>query len=200
MRSREQWFALVLLLLLGNISCTTSAKTPAALESGWRSMEPIRASILLLVPDEFDGFSYAHSHKGGESRIRLGEQATDQLDVLLRSAFTSTELKPVASEAEAMGMISREDSELRRYDFVALPRFSKVTSWDKGYEYGFDVDVVLEISSLDTGKVEKIGGHGESRTPKRMNASPQESASLALGYAIDAVKDGIEIRRSALSR
>jgi hypothetical protein len=196
----KEWYVLVLLLMLGGFSCAAPARTPESLEAGWHSMEPIRGRIVLLVPDDFDGFTHAHSHTGYETRVRLGERATDQLNALLRSAFTSAKVMPVASEAEAYGMISREDPELRRYDFVALPRFSKVTSWDKGSEYGFDVNVALEISSFETGKVEKIGGRGESRTPKRSGASPQDSANLALGYAIDAVKDGIELRRAALSR
>jgi hypothetical protein len=122
------------------------------------------------------------------------------MDRLLGSAFTSTSVMTVASESVARDMISREDPELRAYDHVAVPRFMGVTSYDKGFEVGFDVDVVLEISSFDAGRVEKIRGHGESRTPVQTGSSPEQSARVALSYAMDAVKDGLEARRGALSR
>jgi hypothetical protein len=58
----------------------------------------------------------------------------------------------------------------------------------------------MVLSFFDTGLEEEIGGHGESTTPRRMRALPRESAYLALEYAIDAVKDGIEMKRAAFSR
>jgi hypothetical protein len=196
----RRFWGMALILVLCTIACSPQVRRPSSVEAGWHAMQPIRAKIVLLVPDEFDGYIYSQQRNGAEIRIPLGERATDLMHDLVLSAFMSAFLMPVASEAEARQMISREDPELRLYDFVALPRFGKVTSWDEGHQYGFNVDVMLEISSFDTGLVEKIGGHGESTTPRRMRALPRDSAYLALEYAIDAVKDGIEMKRTAFSR
>jgi hypothetical protein len=196
----KRFWGMAMMMALLTIACSPQLRRPSPVEEGWRAMQPIRAKMVLLVPDELDAYVYSGQHNGTEVRIPIGERATDLMDELLLSAFTSSFLMPVASEAEARQMISREDPELRRYDFVALPRFVGVTSWDGGHEFGFNVDVMLEISSFDTGLVEKIGGHGESATPRRMRALPRESAYLALEYAIDAVKDGIEMKRAAFSR
>jgi hypothetical protein len=200
MRFNETRLAIVLLLALLSLSCMGPVRSTNSLETGWHAMQPIRARLLLLIPGEFDGFVYTHSHKGEAITIPLGRQAADQMDRLLGSAFASTSVMLVDSESVARGRISREDPELRPYDYVALPRFMNVTSWDKGFEHGFDVDVVLEISSFDTGRVEIIRGHGESRTPAQAGSSPEQSARVALSYAMDAVKDGLEARRAALSR
>jgi hypothetical protein len=196
----ETRFALVLLLALVSLSCMAPVRSTGSLETGWQAMQPIRARVLLLIPGEFDDFVYTHSHGGGTTRIPLGRQAADQMDRLLGSAFTSTSVMLVDSESVARNRISREDPELRPFDHVALPRFMNVTSWDKGFEHGFEVDVVLEISSFETGRVEIIRGHGESRTPVQAGSSPEQSARVALSYAMDAVKDGLETRRGALSR
>jgi hypothetical protein len=199
-RFPEARFAIALLAALVNLSCMAPVRSTGSMETGWHAMQPIRASVLLLIPEELDGLVYTHSHRGGSVTIPLGRQAADQLDRLLGSAFTSSSIMLVESESVARDRISREDPELRPYDYVALPRFMNVTSWDKGFEHGFDVDVVLEISSFDTGRVDIIRGHGESKAPAQAGSTPEQSARIALSYAMDAVKDGLETRREALSR
>ncbi|MHC1742364.1 MAG: hypothetical protein AB9873_04940 [Syntrophobacteraceae bacterium] len=191
---------LACILLLASMSCAAPIQSTGSLETGWHAMQPIRARVLLLVPDELDQFVYLHSGKRGAVQIPLGRTAVDQIDTLLGSAFTSSSVMLVASEAEARDKISREDPELRAYDFVALPKFLSLTSSDSGFEEAFEVDVLLELSSFDTGRVEKIRGHGEARIPVQAGSSPEGSARTALSYAVDALKDGLEARRAALSR
>lgn len=75
-----------------------------------------------------------------------------------------------------------------------------LSSQDSGFEHAFEVDVVLELCSPGGGRVEMIRGHGEARIPTQPGSSPEGSARTALSYAVDAVKDGLESRRGALSR
>jgi hypothetical protein len=200
MRSHRLSASTVLFLILCSISFAALARPPLSPEVGWHDMQPIGARVLLLVPDEFSGFAYSHSHRGLDVRLPLGGQAAYQTELLLRNAFASTAVMPVASEAEAKAMISRGDPDLRQYDFVAVPKFTNMSSYDRGDEYGYEVDMVLELASLGGRGVQKIGGSGESRTPMGAKSSPLESASLALSYAVDAVKDGLEENRGVLSR
>jgi hypothetical protein len=194
-------FLFLLFLSLVSMFGRGYARTTASLVAGWRSMQPIEAGMLVMIPREFEEFTYIFSHKGGgEMRLPVGDQASDLLEKLLRSAFTSTTFMPVPSEAVAKDMISREDPKLLEYDFVAVPRILNVSSWDRGPEYGFGVDLSLEISSFDTKTVETINGHGESSTPEGAGFTPVERLGTAVSYALDAIKDGIQTRHAAWSR
>jgi hypothetical protein len=193
-------FALIVLFLhIAGGFYAASAKSTAAVEAGWQSMKPIQARILLLIPPDFGGYVHAFSHNGSETRLPLGQQATSQLELLLRSAFTTMDTMPVANESGAKEMISQEDPTMRRYDLVAVPKFLNVSSWDSGPELGFNVDISLEISSFDTETVATINGHGESSTPEG-GFSPLERLTLAVSYALDAIQDVIETEGHAWIR
>lgn len=163
-------------------------------------MQPIPGRVLLVIPEEFERYVYVHSAGNEDVPLPVGEQASIQLRMLMRNAFTTAASLVVGTESEAMEMINGEAPEVLPYDFVALPRFWSVTSWAKPHEYGFDVDLVLELYSIDKAVVRKIRGHGETRTGAHAGSSPRKSADLALTYAVDAVKDSLEINRSTLAR
>ncbi len=181
-------------------SCASSIRSSGAIEAGWLAMRPIPARVLLVIPEDFDRFELVHPPGGEPQTVPLGRQAADQLDRLFGTAFTSSAVTMVDTEAEARDRISREDPQWRAYDHVALPRFLNARSWRRGSEEGFEVDVVLEFSSFATGRVEIIRGHGEATIPTQAAATAASGARSALSYAIDAIKDGLEARRAALSR
>lgn len=188
---------LVFLTLLGVIY-TASAKTTASIEAEWQSMQPIRARMLLLIPQDFAEYVFIYSYKGEEIRLPLGQQAVNQLEILFKSAFTSMDRLPVANKSAAMDMISHNDPQIRRYDLVAVPKFENVSYWDRGPEFGFNVEMSLEISSIGTSKMETITGHSASSTPLG-GFSPIERLTLAVSYALDAIKGVIESSRDAWS-
>ena len=192
--------ALAFILTLTFASCAPAIKSTGTLEAGWHAMQPIRAKVLLLIPDELDQYVYLDSTKGTRFQIPLGRTAADQIDKLVGSAFTSSTVQLVASEAEARDRISGDDPDIRAYDYVAIPKLMNISSRDSGFDQAFEIDVVLELSSPGGGRVEMIRGHGEARIPVQPGSSPEGSARTALSYAVDAVKDGLESRRGALSR
>lgn len=174
--------------------CTASSKTTAEIEAEWQSMQPIRAKLVLLMPQEFAGYVFIYSHKGEELQLPLGQQALDHLKILLESAFTSMDVISVPSKSAAMDMISRKDPELLRYDLVAVPKFEEVTYWDQGPEYGFNVDMSLEVSSFSSRMIDTI--HGRSTASTAVGGfSPIERITLAVSYALDAIKGVIESKR-----
>jgi hypothetical protein len=85
--------------------------------------------------------------------------------------------------------------EVRRYDYLAIPRFMNVAGWNKPFQYGFDVDVLLELYRSDGSKVTKIHGHGETNTGSLAGVTPAESARLALTYAIEAIRESLAEKR-----
>jgi hypothetical protein len=186
-----RFLCLFLLFLLVGTPYSAFAKSTADIEASWQSMRPHRARVLLLIPQEFGEFGYIFAYKGRDIELPLGDQATDQLQLLLQSAFTSLETMPVASEVEAKAMVAEEDPNLQDFDLVAIPKFLNVSSWDSGPGFGFNVDLSLEITSFDKKTVDTIKGHGEASTPEG-GYSPIERLSLAVSYALDAIKDGIE--------
>ncbi|MFP5214129.1 MAG: hypothetical protein ACLGPL_12205, partial [Acidobacteriota bacterium] len=132
-----------------------------------RSMVPIPARALLLVPYEFERYVYSNPYDDATPRLHLGEQAMDQFDEIIGSAFTSFRMKPVRSEAVAMEMMTPGDPDytyVRDFDYVDIPRFKDVNAWKRGWEYGFDVDVVVDVYSMDRAVVTKIMGHGEAKS------------------------------------
>ncbi|MDY0039160.1 MAG: hypothetical protein RBS57_02535 [Desulforhabdus sp.] len=199
---KKQLTLISLLLLLSSTGIATGhARTTETIVAHWQSMQPIQGRMLVMIPEEVEQYVYTFSHKGGrETRLPVGQQVTDLLEKLLRSAFSSTTFMPVPSEATAKEMNEEQDPRMRGYDFVAIPRITKVSHWDRGPEYGFDVDLSLEISSFSTRTVETISGHGESSTPESPVFTPAERLSTAVSYALDAVRDGIVTRQDAWSR
>lgn len=186
---------LVLLVIFGAL-CTASAKTTASIEAGWRSMQPIPARMLLLMPREFSEYFFVYIHKEEEIQLPLGEQAGSQLQLLLRYAFTSMEVDQVPSRSAALDMLSHGDPRLARYDLVAIPRFETVSYRDKGPEFGFNVEISLEITPVRSRVMDEITGRGRASAPQDA-FSPMERLTLAMSNSFDAIKDMIESRREA---
>lgn len=151
----------------------------------------------MIIPDTFDRYVYVSRLRGGEVRHFIGQEAADGLTALFRRTFRSVETIRVQDEAEARSIMIAESPELEMVDYVALPRFNEVSDRARPLEYGFDIDIILEIYPSDMSMVTKIRGHGESTTGAHTGLTPQESIRVALNTAIEAVEDGlIRWRRS----
>ena len=173
-----------------------------AIASQWRDEAvPIPVSILLLIPERFEQFTYTSFVKGRETVHDLGEEAEDQFRRLLGPEFEMLVIKPAGSEAEALDMLSPDspdNAEVRTYDYVAIPKFISVTASSKAFHYQFEVEILLEIYSADNSTVTKIKGYGKTTAGNLASMTPHDAANRALWNAIDAIRDGIEGKRAAL--
>ncbi len=151
-------------------------------------------TVRVLMPDNFERFTYVSSFEGRRTEHRFGEQAMDELRARLSPLFSSVTVEHVASEAEAKRIVASGDFDMPdspRYDLIAIPEFRNVNFWEKGQHYGFDVDMVVDFYTPNATKVTTIKGRGESRTGFYAASSPGESGSLAVSKAVEAVADGV---------
>ena len=88
------------------------------------------------------------------------------------------------------------NAEVRGYDYVVIPKFTRVDSSVENQKYGFDIDLLTEFYAKDGTTVTKIKGKGESSTGKWFASTPEEGAKIALQYAVSAILDGVEGNRS----
>jgi hypothetical protein len=153
--------------------------------------EPANSRVLMLIPDDFDRYSYMSTYAGRPTSNDFGRRAARLLDIALRSEFESFGTGRARSTSEAMARLSGRDADLTRFDLIAIPRFGNVRYWTRGWEYGFDVDLVVEFYRPDGAKVTSIRGHGETRTGSFSGASPGDSGDRALRMAVSAVRDGV---------
>ena len=159
--------------------------------------------VLLLIPEDFERFVYVSTYEGNEIRHPLGEEAVRELRIAFGIEFASVEVWPVRSEAEAMAMLAPKDPvnvEVRAYDYVVIPKFTRVDSSVENQKYGFDIDLLTEFYAKDGATVTKIKGKGESSTGKWFASTPEEGAKIALQYAVSAILDGVEGNRSLFVR
>lgn len=185
----------ILLPLLA--SCASSAGPPQFAPAS--PLNSVRATVILLVPYEFESFTYSGRPGAPEFRIPLGRYAVDEMSRQLGHAFDSFVIKPVRSEASARAMLSSNDpgnAEILRFDYAAIPKFMNASSWSRPGRYGYDIDLMLEIYATDGSRVTKIRGRGETDTGTLSGSSPLESARLALSYAVSAIRDEIEGKRN----
>jgi hypothetical protein len=99
-------------------------------------------------------------------------------------------------------MLSPRDSEnthVRAYDYVAIPKFLRVDSTEGNEKYGFEIDLQVEFNAKNGSSI-TVKGHGESMIGKYAQSTPEKGASLTLQYAISALLDGIEKRRNLFVR
>ncbi len=193
--------AVLIMSFLGSSCAAPGVSTrPLPQQPDLALARPIHANIVLLMPDDFERYVNTNWLRGREIHLQLGRQAADLIGVLLRNNFDHVGFIAVRSEPEAIDMISSGAPEVQRYDLIAVPKFSRVDFWERGNEFGYEIGVSLEFYSPDSTRVETIGGRGESRTGIHSGFSPQQSAGLALANALDAVKDGLEMRRLSLSQ
>lgn len=195
-------FVLLALLLCATCSVTQSQGV-APVDYSRYGRPPVPVRTLLLIPEEFQRFVHVSTHKGNEIRHPLGEEAVRELRIAFGIEFASVELWPVRSEAEAKAMLDPQDPaniDVRAFDYVVIPRFIRVGSSVTNQKYGFDIDLLTEFYARDGATVTKIKGHGETSTGKWFASTPEESAKVALQYAVSAVLDGVEGNRSLFVR
>ena len=153
---------------------------------------PAGGRLLLLVPRDFEGFSYISTVNGVRTEHSFGEQATDELRLQLGSFFNSVTVEPVDNVAAAKERLSAGDYDRpgSPYDLIAIPEFRDVDSWVRGDRFGFHIDMRVEFYTPDESKVTRISGMGES-TAESFGFSPGESGSMAVRKAVEAVADGV---------
>ena len=193
-------FVSVLLLTASSVA-QSSGVAPVDYSQYGRPQVPVR--VLLLIPEQFQRFVYVSTYEGKEIRHPLGEEAVRELKVAFGVEFACVELCTGRSEAEAMAMLSPRDSinpELAAYDYVVIPKFTRVDSSVENQKYGFDIDLLTEFYTKEGATITKIGGHGESSTGKWFASTPEEGAKIALQYAVSAILDGVEGNRSLFVR
>jgi hypothetical protein len=189
------------LLLTASSVAQSSGVAPVDYSQYGKPLVPVR--VLLLVPEDFQRFVYVSTYEGREIRHALGEEAVRELRTAFGIEFSCVEVWPVSSEAEAMTMLAPTDPvnvEVRGYDYVVIPKFTRVDSSVENQKYGFDIDLLTEFYAKDGTTVTKIKGKGESSTGKWFASTPEEGAKIALQYAVSAILDGIEGNRSLFVR
>ena len=191
-------FLFFALLLLATSSVAQSPGV-APVDYSQYGKPQVPGRVLLLIPEDFQRYVYVSIYEGKEIRHPLGEEAVRELRAAFGVEFGSVEVWSVRSEAEAMAMLAPKDPvnlEVQAYDYVVIPKFTRVDSSVENQKYGFDIDLLTEFYGKDGATVTKIGGHGESSTGKWFASTPQEGAKIALQYAVSAVLDGVERNRS----
>ena len=163
---------------------------------------PIPVKILLLIPAEFERFEHVSNYEGSNIRHRLGRDAELEMRDAFGIEFSKVEVWPVRSEARAIEMLSPKDPEnaqVRAYDYVAIPKFLRVDSLEGKEKYGFEIDLQVEFNAKNGSSI-TIKGHGECLIGKYAQSTPEKGAVLTLQYAMSALLDGIEKRRSLFVR
>jgi hypothetical protein len=190
-----------LLLLITSGVAQSAGVAPVDYSQYGRPQVPVR--VLLLIPEDFERFVFVSTYEGNEIRHPLGEEAVRELRIAFGIEFASAEVWRVRSEAEAMAMLDPRDPgnvELRAYDYVVIPKFTRVDSSIENQKYGFDIDLLTEFYAKDGANVTKIKGKGESSTGKWFASTPEEGAKIALQYAVSAILDGVEGNRNLFVR
>ena len=159
---------------------------------------PIPVKILLLIPSEFERFEHVSNYDGSSLRHRIGRDAELEMRDAFGIEFARVEVWPVRSEARATEMLSPRDPEnthVRAYDYIAIPKLLRVYSQEGNEKYGFEIDLQVEFNAKNGSSI-TVKGHGESMIGKYAQSTPEKGASLTLQYAISALLDGIEKRRN----
>ena len=179
---------------------TENVLTPVDYSQFGRPSIPVK--ILLLIPSEFERFEHVSNYEGSRIRHRLGRDAELEFKDAFGIEFAKVEVWPVQSEDRAMQMLWPEDPEnaqMRAYDYVAIPRFLRVDSLESNEKYGFEIDMQVEFNAKNGSSI-TIKGHGECLIGKYAQSTPEKGAVLTLQYAVSALLDGIEKRRSLFVR
>jgi len=163
---------------------------------------PIPVKLLLLIPAEFEHFVHVGNYDGSRIRLRLGREAELELRDAFGIEFAKLEVWPVGSEDTAMKMLWPEDPEnakVQAYDYVAIPKFLRVDSLESNQKYGYEIDMQVEFTAKNGSSI-TIKGHGETLIGKYAQSTPEKGAVLTLQYAVSAILDSIEQRRSQFER
>jgi hypothetical protein len=92
-----------------------------------------------------------------------------------------------------------ENAKVRAYDYVAIPKFLRVDSLESNQKYGFEIDMQVEFTAKNGSSI-TVKGHGETLIGKYAQSTPEKGAVLTLQYAVSALLDGVEQRRSLFER
>ena len=199
MKKTVSFSFLFLPMLLLATCCVVQGQRVAPVDYSQYGRPPVPASVLLLIPEEFQRFVYVSTYEGNEIRHPLGREGARELKAALGIEFASVEVLTVRSESEAMAMLDPEDPvnvEVRAYDYVVIPRFMRVDSSADNQKYGFEIDLLTEFYAKDGAIVTKIKGHGESGTGKWSGSTLEDGAGIALQSAVSGILDGVEENRS----
>jgi hypothetical protein len=159
---------------------------------------PIPVKVLMLIPSEFERYAHVSNYEDSRIHHSLGRDAEMELREAFRIEFSKVDTWPVRSEARAVEMLSPKDPEnyqMRAYDYVVIPRFIRVDSLESSEKYGFEIDLQVEFTARNGASL-TFRGHGESMIGKYAQSTPEKGALLTLQYAVSALLDGIEKRRS----
>ncbi len=182
-------------LVFGSVAASASAQSDYY---GPSLRGPISARVLLLVPDSFDNVTYRSRVGGVETVHYFGRDATEELRRMLTPAFQRLTVWHVGSEADAMDMLAPDNprnAEVQGFDYVAIPHFNDVNS-RPGWRYRFEIDMVLDLYAIDGSKITSVRGYGESNTGDWYSTTPLDAGHVALRMSAEAIRDGIEGRRS----
>lgn len=165
-----------------------------------RDVDPVPVSVLLLVPDEFRAFVYTSSVQGMTTDHALGEEAEEQMGTLLYPVFQSMVMKPVGSDSEVRDMLSPDspdNAEVKDFDYIAVPKFADVHSWEDQSRFGFQIDLLVELYSTNGLEVIRIKGYGDFGADVYGVSAPTawEAGSRTLELAIRAIRETIDRRR-----
>lgn len=159
---------------------------------------PIPVKILMLIPDDFDQYSYTSFIKETEIRHHFGKEAEEQFKNLLVPVFRSMVMEPIITEAAARDLLSPDspgNARVREYDYVAIPKFNNVNSWHKRLHYRYEVEILIEFYAADGSNITKAKGYGESTTGIYASTTPRDAANVALTGAVEVIRDGLEQRK-----
>lgn len=158
---------------------------------------PIPVKVLLPIPEEFRGYMYVLSVQGREAESAIGREAERHFRSLLSPEFETLVIEPAASESAAMEMLSPDSPaniDARGFDYVAIPRFTRVDSWVRGSKYGFDAEIQIRFHPVGMQKDVTIKGYGEVSGPVD-RADPADATAKAIGIAVKSLRQSIDGKR-----
>lgn len=164
---------------------------------------PVQANVILLITEEFRGREVTAFYGGADSVLEIGRDAARELKTGLTYEFAVVDIWNVRDEADARAMLSPNDpdnAKLRKYDFVVIPRLVLAEPWHRDTKTGVDIAIVAEFHASDGSAITTVKGTGEASTGKYREAKLGDISDLAAQYAVSAILDAIQERKSLFER
>lgn len=161
-----------------------------------RCSAPLPVKVLLAVPDEFS--RYAHQIDLGEGGIEndIGGEAERQFRIILSPGFETLVIRPTESESAAMEMLSSHSPaniDARGFDYVAIPRFTRIDSRVRGSHYMFSAEIQLRFYPVSGLREVTIKGLGKYDGDLDGGAA-EEAIGRAIKTAVKAIRESIDQR------
>ncbi len=175
-----------------------TAKTLTPLNYSRYGKPPVPVNVLIMIPYEFESYEYVSTNQGKEIRHRLGLNAKSELREAFGVEFASSDLWEISSKDKASAMLFSshpENVDVRKFDYAAIPQFTKVVFSTENDKYGFNLELEVAFHGRD-GSIITIKGQGETIVEKYSSTTPEQSSVLTLQYAVSAILDEIEKRRN----